>query len=213
MNGFWQQWLANPGPVLDITLKLSALLASAWLVHFSLRGANLSDLRIDKVRRGGGTLNLSGMTALRQLNLTIGDYGEKEIKKRGGTKKIEGFIHDVRDEDLACLSGLPNLELFWVQTTNPNLTNAALVHVSKLSKLTKLNIGGPKITDKGLECLANLNRLTSLHIGGDFTGDGLRHLEGLKALGGVKVYTDNLLDLESVDRLKSQLPNLTLSSF
>ena len=55
----------------------------------------------------------------------------------------------------------------------------------------------------------NMKKLNHLTIMGDFTDAGLRHLEGLKTLSFLTIYSANNFSTAAVQRLKSKLPNLT----
>ena len=68
----------------------------------------------------------------------------------------------LRDEDLASIAGLKNLEVLHLDNTP--ITDAALVHVGALENLISLNLFGTAITDAGLQRLAGLRNLTSLYL-------------------------------------------------
>jgi len=77
-----------------------------------------------------------------------------------------------------------------------------------LTSLTQLRVDNACLTDEGLEYLAGMKKLNSLTLSGDFTGDGLRHVEGLKGLTYVRIISAGSLDSNAVELLKQKLPNL-----
>ena len=52
-----------------------------------------------------------------------------------------------------------------------------------------------------------MKKLKVLDISGDFCGEGLRHLEGLKALDFVRIYSEHPLSRAARNRLRQALPN------
>ena len=68
----------------------------------------------------------------------------------------------IKDEDLAGIAGLKNLEVLHLDNTL--ITDAGLMHVGTLENLISLNLFGTAITDAGLQRLAGLKNLQSLYL-------------------------------------------------
>ena len=89
-----------------------------------------------------------------------------EIKKMGGRIKV--------DEKSP---GKPVIDVVFFETT---LTDAGLVHVSRLTKLKRLTLEDTQVTDAGLVHLSGLSNLQWLDLWGTKVGyTGLVHLKGL----------------------------------
>ena len=99
----------------------------------------------------------------------------------------------LKDEDLANIAGLKNLEVLHLDSTP--LTDAALVHVGVLENLISLNLFGTAITDAGLQHLARLTHLNSLYLGETkVTAEGVARLQ--KDLPNARIDTGaELMDL------------------
>lgn len=109
----------------------------------------------------------------------------------------ESEIDTVTDEEFANLGKLANLERLVLDADKDQwqMTDAGLQHLSGLTKLQQLNLGGPKITDNGLQFLQELTRLENLTIRGEnITGQGLRHISDLEALRDLSLSHTSLTD-------------------
>jgi hypothetical protein len=83
--------------------------------------------------------------------------------------------------ELVHLKGMTRLSMLWLGETR--LTDAGLVHLKGLTGLTCLDLGGTQVTDAGLVHLKGLTRLSSLNLSAtQVTDAGLVHLKGLKGL-------------------------------
>ena len=109
---------------------------------------------------------------------------------------------------MACLANLKRLKRLIVTEYNAYLTDAGMSHLAGLTEMDYLNIGGPQLTDKALSYLSNMKKLQRLDIRGVFTGDGLRHLEGLENLQYVEMSTTGYISSAAIARLKRNLPSL-----
>lgn len=79
------------------------------------------------------------------------------------------------DDDLAPLAKLEDLSSLYL--ADKPITDAGLVHISRLNKLTFLALPG-SVTDAGLKHLAGLTNLVTLSLDGTaVTGPGLEHLD------------------------------------
>lgn len=152
----------------------------------------LSLLQIGGLTRDDRALNISRLGRLEYLMLSC---------RKGSA---------IRDEDLACLANLKQLK--WIQVsgfgTQQATTDAGLAHLAGLTAMERLVIGGAGVTDRGLASLTNMHRLDSLNITGSLTDEGLRHLEGLKSLRYLWIYSGNNFDPAAKERLRKSLPNL-----
>ncbi len=96
--------------------------------------------------------------------------------------------------------------------TNPGgsqVTDASLVHLKALSKLSSLTLNGSRFTDAGLVHLKGLSNLTSVDLRGtSMTDAGLQHLEGLSNLtfldlGSTPITDAGLVHLEGLTKLST----------
>ena len=82
----------------------------------------------------------------------------------------------LKDEDIAGIAGLKNLEVLHLDSTP--ITDAALVHVGALESLISLNLFGTAITDAGLSRLGRLTKLQSLYLAETkVTAEGVSRLQ------------------------------------
>jgi len=163
---------------------------------------DLEGLHICDIRPDGGTLDLSNLKKLQRLRLSM----RFELDK---TRKAYEVTYDgLRDRDLACLSGLTELEN--LSLTGSGLTDAGLAHLAPLTKLKYLQFsGGPNVTDEGLRHLARLRRLDSLTISDcRITEQGLRHLYPLKTLHIIRLHSSVPISDLAILRLRTELPHL-----
>ncbi len=184
------------------------------------RLVSLSSLRSLDVRFAKITISgLSRLNALSNLTrLSIGDIKQDDTGMNiSGLTKLEHLTIEsakdsqLRDEDLACLARLSNLgDLQIVGSTRNAIGDQGLAHLAGLNGLWRLSIASPKATDAGLGHLRNLKKLRVLFIEGDFTGEGLRHLEELEALGSVTIRSAHPLSRAARSRLQQALPNCRL---
>ena len=115
-------------------IKVRTIAAGVNWRHVNFRGAG------DKISSEVFPL-LGKITTLTELNL-------------GGVA--------LKDEDLASIAGLKNLEVLHLDSTP--ITDAALTHVGVLESLISLNLFGTAITDAGLSHLGGLRNLQSLYL-------------------------------------------------
>ena len=157
---------------------------------------NLRRLELRQVRQDNGTLDLSGLTRLDTVMISLRRCRE------GGVRREDKF----RDEDMATYARLPQLR--WLQGVN-GIGDAGLAHLAGLTNMDRLTVSGPGVTDAGLAHLANMKKLTLLHLtGGPITDAGLRHLEGLESLSYLQLQSENACSRAAIARLRAKLPNL-----
>ena len=160
----------------------------------------LVELDAQGMEQDNSILDISKLTKLEKLFL---------IPK---TKRIGNSIvcEPVRDEDLLCLRNLKSLKNFQIGNAG-EISDRGLSFLAGLTNLEILIISGPDLTDDGLKFLANMKNLGRLIIyGGKFTDKGLRHLEGLKSLTGIELQGESNFTVAGLQRLRAELPNLTL---
>jgi Leucine-rich repeat (LRR) protein len=156
---------------------------------------NLEHLAMGRVLRDDSALDLSSLGELEKLSLSVMDRPGRD--GRGA----------LRDDDLACLAD--HTQLRWLQLGySPALTDAGLAHLDKLDELERVSIGGEQVTDAGLAYLSDKKAINCLSLQGDFSEEGLRALDGLSALGSLRLDTKEELSMLAVARLREALPNL-----
>ncbi len=169
----------------------------------SVSGANhlnaltgLEFLSMLEIVRDESTLDLSGLTNLENLTITIDERGVR--RPRGA----------LRDADLAWLADHRRLK--WVQVGGgAEFGDEGMAHLAGLNGLQRLTLGGDLVTDQGLSYLAGKHDLTLLYVEGNITDDGLRHLEGLKNLTNLSVKSPHGFSTTAEARLRNALPNVS----
>ncbi len=100
----------------------------------------------------------------------------------------------------------PSLEEF--QADGTDVSDAGLVHLSKLTNLRKLLLARTRVTDAGLVHLRGLTNLMELSIDNtDVTDAGLAHLKGLTNLRELSIDDGHVTDA-GVAELRRALPRL-----
>jgi hypothetical protein len=169
--------------------------------------AGLESLQAERVHQDNQGLDLSGLRNLRVLEISmfvktsrVGD----ELVYTGDT---------FHDSDLACLSGLTELEN--LRLNGRGIGDEGLKHLASLTRLKYLTIGGgPGLTNAGLRHLANLHRLDDLFIGDSrITEDGLACLYPLKTLHLLRIATTAPISRQAIARLSTELPHLQTLEF
>jgi len=151
----------------------------------------LKELELRGVLQDGSGLNIAGLTKLEKLFLFLG---------KGSS---------LRDDDLASLARLERLG--WLQMDScTDVTDVGAAHLGGLASLWRLHMGDSRLTDKGLGHLANLKSMEDLAVGGDFTSEGLRQLEELKALRILRISSRHEAAPGAMENLRRRLPNLRL---
>ena len=154
--------------------------------------AKLEHLHIDEVSPDKVLLDISDLASLRELTL-------------GPPRKGEAL----RDEDLACLAKLPNLE--WLQMPwLRGISDKGLAHLAGLTRMEQLAVGGEGITDAGLVHLANMKSLSLLTISGNLTEKGLMSLQQNPGLRTMTFITPNPLSKDVTKKLMARLPKLIM---
>jgi hypothetical protein len=163
---------------------------------------DLEALDISDIRPDSGTLDLSRLKKLKRLRFSM----RHEVDKT--RKPYEVTSRTLQDSDLACLSGLTELE--HLSLVGRGLTDAGLAHLAPLTKLKYLQFsGGPGLTDEGLQHLTRMRRLDSLTVLDCRIGKrGLQYLYPLKTLHIIRLHSTLPISDQAVLRLRTELPNL-----
>jgi hypothetical protein len=191
--------------------KLSGLM-NLWLgsaSNITMSGLNtlnalgdLENLSVHDVHQDDGGLDISGLKKLRNLRIIMRSQTTRV------DKEFETTCDTFRDSDLACLSGLTNIED--LSLIGPGIGDGGFKHLASLTKLKHLQItGGTDLTDDGLVHLANMRRLDSLTIDNSrITQRGLAHLYALKTLHIILINSIVPISSSAIARLRTELPHL-----
>ena len=95
----------------------------------------------------------------------------------------------------------------WPGTSN-EITDAGLAHLARWNSLRFAWIVSPPLSDRALSLLANHKDLRWLTVRGNFTDQGLRHLESLRQLLVLRVWSPKGFSPLAVQRLRDHLPGL-----
>ena len=118
---------------------------------------DLENLSVRDVHQDDGGLDISGLKKLRSLRIGL----QSQTARVGN--EFEMTCDTFRDSDLACLSGLTNIED--LSLTGLGIGDDGFKHLASLTKLKHLQItGSTDLTDDGLRHLVDMRRLDSLTI-------------------------------------------------
>jgi peroxiredoxin len=159
-----------------------------------------------------GVNHLNRLTDLQLLRVT-NDHREgfcDDTLNLSSLKQVRGlWLSSARDQDVACLAGLHQLEKLTFERNSAELGDAGMAQLASLTNLTNLQIAGqPAATDRGLANLTDMKKLELLSVTGNFTNAGLRHLEGLAGLRSLYVKSPNTFSPAALQRLRASLPNV-----
>lgn len=153
-----------------------------------------------------GFAKLTGFDSLKTLylnNTEVTDEGLRHLKNFPALEHLyiarlrdtgAGLIHlrqlppirwleiqypKMRNKDLAYIPDLPSLTSL---TLRGPITDAGLVHLSRLTHLKRLRLGGSHITGAGIAHLLPLQRLEFLSVDGNLSDDAVEHLVQLESL-------------------------------
>ena len=183
--------LAKIKPLKHLSLSGNLKLSMAGLNHLNAL-ANSEFLGISTIEQDGAGLDLSGLTRLEKLALSLRNWN-----KPGG--------HRFRDEDMAGLANLKNLK--WLQGAY-GIGDAGMAHLAGLTQMERFGAGGPRLTDAGLAYMDGMKKLDHLSLKGNFTDAGMRQFEKHKSLGYLRVESEQAISPAAVERLHALLPNL-----
>ena len=121
------------------------------------------------------------------------------------TFSVSGVL--LEDTDLASVAGMRHLE--WLTLQNCTFSEAGLRHLQDLSALKILTIGSLDCpTGAGLAWLSGLESLGDLKLQGRITDQAVECLTGLPSVWSLWIVTDEVIQPETVARLKERLPAL-----
>lgn len=162
----------------------------------------LSNLSADGVRQDHKGLDLSQLKNLTSLRITL----------RHQTRKVgDGFVttSDVfHDSDLACLTGLTDLET--LSLYGRGIGDEGMAHLAPLTRVKYLDIvGSAELTDEGLKALADMHRLDCLRIyQSRISEQGLETLYSLKTIHILDIRSTLPIGAQAIARLRTELPHL-----
>jgi uncharacterized membrane protein len=97
-------------------------------------------------------------------------------------------VDSIDKKDVGLLNKLSK-QLIFLRINNPAFNDDALLSISKLSNLRRLNLAGTGITDKALQQLKSLENLQQLNlVGTKVSAQGILQLQNLKALKSMFLY-------------------------
>ena len=122
-----------------------------------------------------------------------------------GLKELELTLADVSGEGLKFIKGLTSLRQLAVQSSN--LRNEDLAYLSELRSLETLTLMAARADDAGLRHLTNLKSLKELLISPNFQGPGLAYLGELPQLSSLRLFgsrqvRDDLIHLKQIQSLR-----------
>jgi len=174
-------------------------LRDLWLYQLNITTSDLSQLnplihlkklRVQQIEHGDNALDVSGLTELEKLSITL---RKKQV---------------LTDKDLNCLTNLKKLK--WLQIYPHKFTDSGVAKLAGLTNMERLGIGGPNMTEEALSYLSNMKKLNHLTISdGDITDKGIKHLENLKALRYLNITSNRDISPGALDRLRNKIPCLT----
>lgn len=175
--------------------ELEHLRVSGDVTHISKRGLN----------------QLQGLTNLETLDVSVFwrtppgiDETPLELSslKNLKTFSVSGVL--LEDADLASVAGMRHLE--WLTLQNCTFSDAGLCHLKDLSALKILTIGNLDCpTGAGLAWLSGLESLGDLKLQGRITDQAVEHLTGLPSVWSLWIVTDEVIQPETVARLRDRL--------
>jgi hypothetical protein len=122
---------------------------------------------------------------------------------------ISGISSSVSDAGLVHLDGLTKLSVLGLCGTQ--VTDAGLAHLKGFTQLSRLDLSTTHVSDAGMAHLKDLANLTGLDLRGTKVADaGLVHLKGLTNLSVLVLNSTQVSDT-GVNELKQALPRLNIT--
>ncbi|HQX54063.1 MAG TPA: TIGR02996 domain-containing protein, partial [Planctomycetaceae bacterium] len=159
-----------------------------------------------------GFEGLQNFIKLREIYLNdraIGDQTVRRLAPLTQLRKAQITVERLDDEDsLAALASLTCLETLGFH--GPNISDAALTHLSKLESLKALYFGVRKGTGEGFKHLVGLTKLKLLSVYGKGVTDlALSQLAGLSELGTIMAQ-GTAVSKPGAEWLAARLPEVTI---
>lgn len=140
---------------------------------------------------------------LKKLNLLVLPLSKEQNQLEVSAVNARSF----NDAQAAILPKLSN-QIVWLKLGDTEISDAALLSISKLKNLQKLHLEETKVTDAGLKQLKQLVNLEYLNLYGTaITDAGLAELAGLKNLKTVYLWQTKVSE-QGISALKKALPTL-----
>lgn len=173
----------------------------ARLTMSSLKPLNnlsrLKTLGLDKIVQDNSGLDLSGLVNLRDLSLHL------------AAKQANGDVAAWQEQDIAAMGRLTNLRR--LQISHTGIPDAAVMrHLTGLTHLERLSIGGNGCTDEAVAYLAQLPNLSSLTLSGTFTDATLTHLRKLEDLTILDFMSGANFTPRALSDFRAHMPNLIM---
>jgi len=212
ITGGWLGWIVRSARIQhDAVRALSRAGASAFYEWEWKDGEQLADGAPPWPKRLVTTLGVDYFGTVVAVMFTSEPLlSDEEIDRLNdghvpGADKRELVSPSETDAALAHVSALTRLR--WLKLTWTKVTDVGLVHLRGLSSLETLDLEYNKITDSGLEQLRRVRSLKDLNIASSRVTDaGLAHLEGLTRLETLNLLEDRITD-KGLEHLK-HLTNL-----
>jgi hypothetical protein len=159
-----------------------------------------------------GILALDRLTDLERLHIVQSaqtDASMKAIAKMHRLRelRLDGSITDIGFRQLGSLDALEDLCL-----RDTDVGDGALATISQFEHLKFLDLWGTQISDAGLLLLSTLNELISLDLAQtQVTNRGLQQLVEFPSLASLSVQIGTGVTLEGVDKVRSDLPDCSVS--
>jgi hypothetical protein len=157
-----------------------------------------------------GLNQLGCLTNLRSLEIGVSDLpaDPAALDLSRLTKLRRLVLGSLQDWDLACLSGLHDLE--WLDLSG-EISEASLRYLAEMPRLRLLQIYGVTCSSgEGLIHLASLKRLDSLRLSGRIPDAAVAHLACLSpSVGGLIIETLEPIQDQTLAGVKQALPRLT----
>jgi len=164
---------------------------------------SLTHLALEAGKIGKGLAHLKALKSLRYLSLrgnTNDDIDQFLVHVGELTQLEELDLRDteVSDAGLAHLSRMTKLKKLQLGSNPPTLkiTDAGMAHLKKLKSLEELDLPYEGITDVGLTHLAELNFLKKINAQGrGITDEGLKAIAKIKSLEDLSIRSRNVTDV------------------
>ena len=158
-----------------------------------------------------GLAHLKDLSKLTMLNLdssNVSDAGLEHFRNLKALTVLNMYGANVSDEGVVHLQDLQELRRLGLGG-GTKVTDAGLVRLKTLRKLTNLFLDGTRVTDAGLHHLKDLKHLTELDLGATAVTDaGLVHLKDIKKLNSLSLHHTQATD--ATLKLLKSVPAMTI---
>ncbi|HET6766633.1 MAG TPA: hypothetical protein VFH08_04520, partial [Chitinophagaceae bacterium] len=120
-------------------------------------------------------------------------------------------VDSVTIDDIALLLPIKK-QLVWLNLSGKRISDTILTTVSKLTNLTRLQLGNTSVTDRGIASLQSLVELQYLNLVGTIiTAQGVLQLKSLPRLQAIYLYK-TFINSSEWQMLKDNFPKVTLDT-